>query len=406
MKRSEVAEYEFFCGIDVGKAKHYAVVLDRDGDDPLMRGPVVQDEAELRALFGEAKSMGRTLVVVDQFGSFGRLAVEVARDEGLDVAHIPPRKFKQVAETYGEDKSDAKDAFIIADTARSQPRNIDPVPQRGEAAAELKALSVARDVAVRERTRLYNRVHDMIGQVCPALEQVFTKKKLHNDLEIRLVAKYGGPAGFRKAGRARASKWAASLKYHKTSGPAKVDEVFEAMGCQSVGMPATEVVEAQIRKYAERVIELEAEEDELNAEIARLAPLLPEVAILKSVSGIGDVYAAVIAVEIGDISRFPDASHLASYGGVAPVRETSGTSVSKKKKRKGGNRRLKNALIQSAQRAVEYDEGARAYYDRKRGEDGKGHRQALRALARRRVDLIYALLSNGTFYEPLHGTAS
>lgn len=406
MKKSEVAKYELFCGIDVGKARHYAVVLGRDGDDPLMRGPVAQDESELRALFAEVKSMGRALAVVDQFGSFGRLAVEVARDEGLGVAHISPRRFRQVAETYGEDKSDAKDAFIIADTARSQPRNIDPVPQRGEAAAELKALSVARDVVVRERTRMYNRVHDMIGQVCPALEQVFTKEKLHNDLEIRLVAKYGGPAGFRKAGRARASRWAASLKYHRNAGPKKVDEVFEAIGRQSVGMPAAEVIEAQVRRYAERIIELEAEEDEINAAMADLAPLLPEVAVLKSVPGIGDVYAAVIAVEVGDVSRFADASHLASYGGVAPAKEASGTSVNKGKRRKGGNRRLKNALIQSAQRAIGCDEGARSYYDRKCGEDGKGQRQALRALARRRVDLIYALLSNGTFYEPSHSAAS
>ena len=115
-------------------------------------------------------------------------------------------------------------------------------------------------------------------------------------------------------------------------------------------------------------------------------------------SGIGDVYAAVIAVEIGDISRFPDASHLASYGGVAPVREESGTSVRRSKKRKGGNRRLKNALIQSAQSAVTHDERSRSYYEKKRAE-GKGHKQALRALARRRVDVIYALLANGEFYK-------
>ena len=102
----------------------------------------------------------------------------------------------------------------------------------------------------------------------------------------------------------------------------------------------------------------------------------------------------------------PDASHLASYGGVAPAKRESGTTMSKTRGRRGGNRRLKNALIQSAQRALCCDEGARAYYDRKRGEGGKGHRQALRALARRRVDLIYALLSNGTFYEPSHGEAS
>ena len=74
-------------------------------------------------------------MVVDQFGSFGRLTVEVARSEGLDVAHMPPGKFGQVAATYGEGKSDAKDAFVIADTARSQPRHIIPLPERGEALA-------------------------------------------------------------------------------------------------------------------------------------------------------------------------------------------------------------------------------------------------------------------------------
>ena len=306
MKRSDIAKYRVFCGIDVGKTRHYAVVLDRDGDDPLAQGPVAQDEAELRSLFAGLGPMGPALVVVDQFASFGALAVEVARGEGLDVAHISPRRFAQVAETYGEDKSDAKDAFIIADAARSQPRSIDPVPLRSEAAAEIKALSVARDAAVRERTRMYNRVHDMIGRVCPALEQVFSKERLHNDLEIRLVAKYGGPAGFRRAGLAGASRWAASLRYHGRTGPQKVAEVFEAMGRQGVEMPAAEVIEAQIRRCAGRIVELEAEEAEISAEIARLSPLLPEVAVLKSIPGIGDVYAAVIAVEVGDVSRFPD----------------------------------------------------------------------------------------------------
>lgn len=103
-----------------------------------------------------------------------------------------------------------------------------------------------------------------------------------------------------------------------------------------------------------------------------------------SIPGIGPVYGATIAAEIGDISRFPDANHLASYGGIAPVREESGTSVSRNKKRKNGNRRLKNALIQSAQRAAQCDEHCREYYERKRKESGK-HKKTLRALARRRV---------------------
>ena len=398
MKRSEVAAYEVFCGIDVGKSSNYAVALDKSGDTPLIRRPLAQDEREIRSLLAEASAIGRTLVTVDQPGTFGRLVVAVAKSEGVDVAHIPPRKFKQVAETYDEGKSDAKDAFIIADTSRSQPRNIEPVGDRADVLAEVRVVSCARDDVVRERTRLYNRLHDLIGQACPALEGVLTKQKLHNELELMLVARYGGPRGFRRSGRSRASKWAGRLKHHRNTGPAKVAEIFEAIGRQSVEMPASAAIERQAKRVARRILELEAEETELNAELERLSAALPEVAILQSMPGIGKVYGAVIASEIGDIRRFPSSCHLASYGGVAPVREESGTSVRRSKKRKGGNRRLKNALIQSAQSAVTHDERSRSYYEKKRAE-GKGHKQALRALARRRVDVIYALLANGEFYK-------
>ena len=81
------------------------------------------------------------------------------------------------------------------------------------------------------------------------------------------------------------------------------------------------------------------------------------------------------------------------------MRKKSGSSLDQKKKRKGGNRRLKNALIQSVDRARSCEDWAEEYYQRKRRE-GKKHKQALFALARRRVDAIYAMLSNGTFYEP------
>lgn len=398
MDRSQISGYEVFVGIDVGKSSNHIVALDRFSDEKILSQSVTQEEAAIRDALAKVAKRGRALVVVDQCGAFGRLSVAVAQDMGLDVARIPPRKFKQAAEPYGEDKSDAKDAFIVADVARGQPRWIEPVGARTEAIAEIKVVTSCRDDVIRERTRHYNRLHDLIHQVCPPLETVFTKMKLHNDLEIRLLARYGGPQGFRRAGKARCAKWAGSLKYQKTRGPEKVEEIFEALSKQTVTLPATAAIEGQIRKTAARVIELEADEMVFNAELERLSKLLPEVALVKSIPGIGRVYGAAIVAEIGDISRFGSPHRLASYGGIAPVREESGTSVKKSKKRKGGNRRLKNALIQSAQHALECDPLARGYYDRKRAE-GKKHRQALRALARRRVDLIYAMLSNGTFYE-------
>lgn len=399
MEKAQVKDYEVFVGIDVGKSSNYVVALARDDEDPLVSREVPQDEAAIRDALDEASSHGRTLVTVDQCGAFGRLTVAVAKDMGLDVAHIPPRKFKQAADTYGEDKDDLLDAYIIADTACSTPRLIDLVGDRPEVLAQIKILTSARDDCVAERTRCYNRLHDLIHQVCPPLEAVFEKKKLHNELEIRLLRQYGGPQGFRKTGKTRCSKWAGNLKYQCTRGPEKVEEVFEALSRQTVTLPAAEVIEQQIKKLAKRVIELNEEEEGYNAQLEALSENIPEVGILRTIPGVGRVYGATIAAEIGDIMRFKDSAHLATYAGLSPVRKKSGSSLDQKKKRKGGNRRLKNAIVQSSNKTREQEDWAEEYYQRKRRE-GKKHKQALIALARRRVDVIYAMLSNGTYYEP------
>jgi len=75
MKRSEVAAYNVFVGIDVGKSYHYAVILDRNGDELLAEGQVGQDETEIRGLVRTAKRMGAPLVakalVAQQLGAIG-----------------------------------------------------------------------------------------------------------------------------------------------------------------------------------------------------------------------------------------------------------------------------------------------------------------------------------------------
>lgn len=101
----------------------------------------------------------------------------------------------------------------------------------------------------------------------------------------------------------------------------------------------------------------------------------------------------------GDISRFKDAAHLAAYAGIAPVTRQSGTSIHGERPARGGNKRLKNALFQTAFVAIRLDPESRAYYDRKRAE-GKRHNAAVMCLARRRCNVIYSMLRNGTLYQP------
>ncbi|WP_139651833.1 IS110 family transposase [Raoultibacter phocaeensis] len=391
-------DYGAYCGVDVGKASHYAVALGRDGTR-LLGGPVAQREPDIREPLGEAAGYGRVLVTVDQRGGFGALAVAVARDMGMDVACLEPKGFGRASATYGEGKSDARDAFVIADVSLSAPRLVGLVPGPDGALEEVRALCSYRRAVVGERTRCYNRLRELLHRACPPLEALFPGERPHNAMSLLLLARYGGPRGLRRAGRARAERWAAGVARQRNREPALVAEAFAAAASVTVALPGAEIAEDLARKAARRAMELEAEARELDAAIGERARLLPGFDVLLSVPGIGPVYAAAIAAETGDVARFPDAGRLASYGGVAPVREESGTGARRSRKRRGGNRRLKDALVGSARAAALHDPPSKAYYARKRAE-GKSHKQALRALARRRVDLIYALLTAGALYAP------
>lgn len=114
--------------------------------------------------------------------------------------------------------------------------------------------------------------------------------------------------------------------------------------------------------------------------------------------GIGVRTAIQILVIVGDASAFASAAHLASYAGLAPVTRRSGTSIRGEHPSRRGHRRLKAALYRSAFASLR-DPASRAYYQRKRDE-GKHHVAAVTCLARRRVDVLYAMLRTKTPYRP------
>ncbi len=115
-----------------------------------------------------------------------------------------------------------------------------------------------------------------------------------------------------------------------------------------------------------------------------------------STPGIGVRTAARILIEIGDGSGVASAGHLTAHAAIAPVTHRSGPSIHGEHPARSGNRKLERALFLSAFAAL-HDPTSRAYYDRKRAE-GKKHNAALTFLARRRCDVLHAMLENKTFY--------
>ena len=110
--------------------------------------------------------------------------------------------------------------------------------------------------------------------------------------------------------------------------------------------------------------------------------------------GFGPRAGARTLAEIGDPNRFANPGRLAAYAGLAPVDWQSGRSASTRRAR-GGNHRLKNAMFIAAFVAAQHDPDTRAYYLRKRAE-GKRHNAAVICVARRRPNIIFAMLKTQT----------
>ena len=116
--------------------------------------------------------------------------------------------------------------------------------------------------------------------------------------------------------------------------------------------------------------------------------------------GIGPRSAAQILMTVGDMSDFSDAAHLASYAGLSPRTNQSGTSIMSNSPNRAGNKKLKNALWQSSFASIRFHERSRQFYERKRKE-GKRHNAAVVALARRRLNVLFAMMRSGECYRDI-----
>lgn len=393
--------YAVFLGLDVGKESHHACGLDRDGER-VHDKPLPQDEAKLRELFTRLTERGRVLVVVDQPATIGALPVTVARELGVDVAYLPGLAMRRIADLHpGNAKTDARDAYVIAEAARSMPHALRRVDTGDEALADLEVIVGYDDDLAGEVTAQANRIRGLLTQVNPALERVLGPRLQHPAV-LELLTRFGGPTGLRTAGRRRllaVAKSRAPRSYTRL-----VDDIVTALSEQSVTVPGTRAAELVLPKRAIALAALLKDRAEAARQIEEMLDAHPLSPVLTSMPGVGVRTAARILLEVGDGSAFATPGHLAAYAGLAPVTRRSGTSIRGEHPSRSGNKQLKRAMFLAAFAAL-HDPTSRAYYDRKRAE-GKKHNAALICLARRRCDVLFAMLRDGTLYQAQPASAA
>ena len=388
-------DFSIWLGIDVGKTNHWASAINQLGEEVFSRA-LPNDEAKLRQLYQHLSQGGQVLVVVDQPATIGALAVAVAMDMGVTVAYLPGLAMRRIADLYpGNAKTDQRDAFIIAQAARTMPHTLRTLRQVDEDEAELSMLTGFDDDLTRQITQTRNRIRGLFTQIHPGLERTLGPRLDHPAI-LELLQTWPVPAALRKAGKARI---AAKLKKHGARRwQAWTQDILDALATQTVTVTGTNAAATVIPHLAATLQALYHQRLDVETQIESLVTHHPLYPVLTSLPGVGVRTCAVIIAEIAG-KDFPTAAALASYAGLTPKTRQSGTSIRSETVSHTGNKRLKRALFLSAFASLRSDPISRHYYDRKRTQ-GKRHNQALTALAHRRTTVIYAMLRDHTTYQP------
>ena len=384
-------------GIDAAKEGHWATAVTQDGQVLLDRKidntaeDIARLGAELMALGGER------LVGIDLLGGIATLLSAMLIAGGEKLVHVPGLAVNRARQggVGGQTKSDPNDARVIADQLRLRAADFRPIAMEDDALAELRLMVSRRGDLVIDQTRRISRMRYLLNTIHPDLERALD---LTNAGPLLLLARFVTAAEIR---RAKPKAMARHLRSKAARNPDALAETAfaAALAHPDLKLPAETVTANLVRELAEEAVAARTKLAAIDRRLAELVHIHPDGTLIQSLPGMGVVLAAELLAEAGDLSRFRSAAALASAAGLAPVLRQSGKS--RHLKRPGyANNRLKRVFYQSAFCALA-DPLSRAFYDRKRRE-GKRHHQAVIALARRRVDVLWALLSSRQPFNPKH----
>ncbi|MFC1407652.1 MULTISPECIES: IS110 family transposase [Streptacidiphilus] len=385
---------QIWAGTDIGKTHHHCVVLDAEGRKMLSRR-VLNDEPELLALLADVLALDEDVLwAVDVADGMAALWINVLLNHNQQLVYIPGLAVNRASAGYrGMGKTDAKDAVVIADQARMR-RDLTVLQPDDEHTIELRILTNRRADLNADRTRRINRLRGQLTSFFPALERVLD---LGNLGPLVLLTGYQTPAALRRSGRSRLETW---LRNRKVRGADILAQAaLEAAERQHTTVPGEKIAAQVVHTLAREVMGLNEQIAEIDKLIAARFRDHDLADVIASMPGIGPLLGAeFLAATAGDMTRFGTADRLASFAGVAPVPRDSGNISGNLHRPKRYHRGLQRVFYTSALISIRSCDESRRYYERKRAE-GKRHTQAVLALARRRVNVLWALIRDGQCFQ-------
>lgn len=385
-----------FAGVDVGKGYHWVCLIEETGAT-LWTSKVLNDETAILEAIGQVCARADQVTwAVDVTGTMSGLLLALLAAHDQSVKYVPGRIVNNMSGTYrGEAKTDARDAYVIAETVR-QRGDLTEVEVSATLVTELRMLVTHRTDLVADRVRLLNRLRDVLSGYFPALERGFDY--VHSQGALVLLTGYQTPAAIRRAGTSRLRSWLVKRKVRSADQVAAA--AVDAANAQHTVVPGQDVAATIVADLATQLLLLDERIKEITARVTATFRAHPQAEIIESLPGMGPILGAELIAAAGDLNGYANSGRLASAAGLVPVPRDSGRRTGNLHRPVRYSRKLRRVFYLSAQSAMMREGPNRDYYLKKRSE-GDNHVQALIALSRRRVDVLWALLRDNRVFDPL-----
>jgi transposase len=340
-------KYSTYIGMDCGDRQHRVVVLDSEGEE-LTRKTLRNRRQDVRDGLDEFPSS----MVAIEVGTHSRWLQQELEEAGHTVIVANSRKLPAI--TRSSEKTDWRDAEMLARLVRFDPKLLFPIEHRGEQAQAHLAVLKARDAVVRARTSLVNCVRGLL-----------------------------------KSGGYRAPSCSADA-FAKRTGPMIPEELT----------PALEPLVETIGELTQRI-------RQYDGKLTMLAEHYPEVELLRKVPGVGPITALAYALTIEDPRRFRKSRKVGAYLGLTPRKDQSGEVDKELRITKHGDEFLRRLLVSAGQYILgplnKHDSALRQFGLRLAQGGKRAKKRAVVAVARKLAVLLHRLWVTGEVYEAFPG---
>ena len=386
-------------GVDWASQDHAVSVVNDRGLE-VARKTVEHTAAGLRALVRFLGKHGVCEVAIERGDG---PVVDALLDADLTVVVISPNRLKNLRSRYGSagNKDDRFDAYVLADTLRTDRTRLRPLTHDSEATKTLRATVRARRDLVKHRVALCNQLRAHLQAAFPGAVGLFAD--LDSQISLKFLARFDSQERADWLSVKRLAAWLSSVGYCGRKDPADLFAHLQAAPRGPVGPDGAaraHVTRAMLTVLGELVEQIAT----LQAQIAEQLALHADAHIFQSLPRSGTLRAARLLAEIGDVrGRFPDAASLACLAGVAPSTRQSGKHKAVTY-RWAVNKELRDAICDFAGDSRRANPWAAKIYNDAIAR-GKDHPHATRILARAWLGVIWRCWQDDTPYEPDQHTA-